>query len=185
MKVVCVSGSPRKGRSSEQIAATAEKFFRGRGWQVDTILLSEVPTGPCSHCDYCKTDPSCSQDDEANRINDILAGADAILVVTPVYFGSIPGQLKCLMDKTLPLRRDGKRLKGKIGAAIAVGNSRNGGQELVVKDVHAWMLIHGMVVVGDNSHFGGTVQAPFEGDETGGDTVKGTLEAMGDLLSRL
>ncbi len=47
------------------------------------------------------------------------------------------------------------------------------------------MLIHGMVVVGDNSHFGGTVQAPFEKDEVGGETVKGTLEAMKSLLSRI
>ena len=185
MKIVCISGSPRKGRNSEQIVARASEFFREKNHQVEAILLSETATYPCIHCDYCKTKPSCSQYEEANRINAALAEADAILVVTPVYFGGVAGQLKCLFDTTLPLRRDGMRLKGKIGAAIAVGNSRNGGQELAVKDVHAWMLIHGMVVVGDNSHFGGTVQAPFSDDETGGATVRGTLEALGALLERI
>jgi len=185
MKIVCVSGSPRKGRNSEQIVARAAEFFQGKGHQVEAIHLSETATHPCIHCDYCKTKPSCSQYEEVNLINAALAEADAILVVTPVYFGGVAGQLKCLFDTTLPLRRDGMRLKGKLGAAVAVGNSRNGGQELAVKDVHAWMLIHGMVVVGDNSHFGGTVQAPFDDDETGGDTVRGTLEALGALLERL
>jgi multimeric flavodoxin WrbA len=185
MKIVCVSGSPRKGENSERIVEKARAYFAGSRWAVEKILLSEVETAPCIHCNYCKTKPSCNQDEEANRVNGILAGADALLVVTPVYFGGVAGQLKCLFDKTLPLRRDGMRLKGKIGAAIAVGNSRNGGQELAVKDIHAWMLIHGMVLVGDNSHFGGTVQAPFEDDSTGGETVQGTLEAMKSLLSRV
>lgn len=185
MKIVCISGSPRKGENSERIVEKARAFFSVNRWDVEKILLSEVGTAPCIHCNYCRTKPLCNQDEVTNRVNGIIAGADALLVVTPVYFGGVTGQLKCLFDKTLPLRRDGMRLRGKIGGAIAVGNSRNGGQELAVKDIHAWMLIHGMVVVGDNSHFGGTVQALFEDDTTGGETVQGTLEAMKSLLARV
>ncbi len=185
MLVACVSGSPRKGENSERIVEKARGFFTENGFTCETILLSGTTITPCINCNYCKTKHRCGQDEEANRVNDILSGADGILLVSPVYFGGISGQLKCLMDKTLPLRRDGMRLKGKIGAAIAVGNSRNGGQELAVKDAHAWMLIHGMVIVGDNSHFGGTVRNPFEEDGPGGETVKGTLEAMKSLLLRV
>jgi hypothetical protein len=49
-------------------------------------------------------------------------------------------------------------------------------------DVHGWLLIHGMVVVGDNSHFGGAVHASFENDHVGLETVRGTLEALADLV---
>lgn len=185
MKVLCISGSPRKGQNSETIIMKAREFFKGRGYEFEPVFLSEVDIGPCTHCDFCKKEPSCSIDDEANRINEKLAASDAVLLVTPVYFGGMTGQLKCLLDKTLPLRRDGMRLKGTAGAVIAVGGSRNGGQELTLQSVHAWMLVHGMVVVGDDSHFGGTVHNPLEEDGVGDETVRGTLGALDNLLQRL
>jgi len=184
MKVVFVSGSPRKGENSERIVNKGLGFFKDRGIEADSIMLSEVSVGPCVHCDYCKKNDSCSKDEKANEVNEILAGADAVIVATPVYFGTLSGQLKCFLDKTLPLRRHGFRLKGKVGAAIAVGGSRNGGQEYAIGNIHAWMLVHGMVIVGDNNHFGGTVHNPLEKDSAGEKTVEGTFAAVADLLER-
>ena len=84
-----------------------------------------------------------------NRIYEILESADGLIVSSPVYFGTLSGQLKMLFDRTLLLRRNGFLLKDKIGAALAVGASRNGGQEYTIWSIHAWMHIHGMIVVGD------------------------------------
>jgi len=47
------------------------------------------------------------------------------------------------------------------------------------------MHIHGMIVVGDNSHFGGIVHAPFENNDAGKMTVKETIYKVCDLLERL
>ena len=55
--------------------------------------------------------------------------AHGLIIGSPTYFASISGKLKALFDRTLPLRRDNFKLKGKVGGAIAVGGSRNGGQE--------------------------------------------------------
>lgn len=185
MVVVGISGSPRKGGNSEKILAQAKEYFKTKGIGFKQILLSETDIVPCVHCDFCKKNDYCSKDETANEVNSILADADGIFAVTPVYFGGMTGQLKCLADKTLPLRRNGFKLKGKVGAAIAVGGSRNGGQELVLQNIHSWMLIHGMVIVGDNSHFGGTVHNPFKDDSFGEGTVSGTFEAMADLIIRI
>lgn len=186
MLIVAISGSPRKNGNSENITNNALKYFEKEGHKTEQINLSELNIGPCTHCNFCANkEGKCIQKDDGNNANSIIEKADAILVTSPVYFGSMTGQLKCLFDRTLPLRRSMFKLKGKIGAAITVGGSRCGGQELTIKDIHAWMLVHGMVIVGDNAHFGGTVHNPLEKDEFGNSTINGTLEALSGILGRL
>ncbi|MBN2039041.1 MAG: flavodoxin family protein [Spirochaetes bacterium] len=185
MLIACISGSPRENGNSVKIINKVASYFQEKGARTEIIKLSEINIAPCIHCDFCKTNDYCNQDEKANEVNGILEQADAIIVATPVYFGGITGQLKCLLDKTLPVRRNGFRLKGKVGAAIATGGTRNGGQELAIKDIHAWMLIQGMVIVGDNSHFGGIVHNPLEKDDAGDMTIEGTIQAVSDLLARM
>ena len=65
-------------------------------------------------------------------------------MATPVYFGSVTAQVKTLFDRSVLLRRQGFQLKSKLGAGMAVGGSRNGGQEKTIQVVQDWMHIHGM-----------------------------------------
>ncbi len=119
------------------------------------------------------------------EIYPLLEDADGIVVASPVYFGCMTAQLKALFDRTLMLRRQGFLLSGKVGGAIAVGGSRNGGQEKTVQAIHDWMHIHGMIVVGDNSHFGGIVHVPAESDEVGMQTVRDTIGKICDVLGMI
>ena len=64
----------------------------------------------------------------------------------------------------------------KIGAVIAHGASRNGGQEMTIQQIHSAMHVNGMIIVGDDNHFGGTVHSPFSEDEFGKKTVDGTVK---------
>jgi multimeric flavodoxin WrbA len=178
--IVGISGSPKDGNNNKIMKEILGSFDESELIRCDTVKV-----GPCIACNYCSSHDRCFQTDDCNNINEKLVLADAIIISSPVYFGSMTGQLKCLLDRTLPLRRNGFKLRGKIGAAVAVGGSRNGGQELTIKDIHAWMLIHAMVIVGDNNHFGGTVQVPYEKDTFGQETIKGTISAVESILKRL
>lgn len=184
MFVVGISASPRKNGNSERILNFALEELKKRGHETEEIFLSETDIDPCIACGKCGEKGKCANDENASYVNNILRHADGILTVTPVYFGSMSAQMKAFCDKTLPLRRGGFLLKGKLGGAIAVGKSRNGGQELAVKDIHSWMLIHGMHVVGDNSHFGGTVVSEFEYDTIGKETVQGVVEAFSEARQK-
>ena len=77
-----------------------------------------------------------------------------IILATPVYMGSMSSQAKAFLDRTVLFRRNGFMFKNRLGGVIAVGGSRNGGQELTIQGVHAAMMIHGMILVGDGEHFG-------------------------------
>jgi multimeric flavodoxin WrbA len=107
------------------------------------------------------------------------------VVASPVYFGSITGQLKTVFDRTIPFRRQGFKLKNKVGCGITVGGARNGGQEKAMEAIHAWMHIHGMIVVGDDSHFGGIAVRPASEDRIGKKTVLSSTNKLCDLLERI
>ncbi|MCP3685616.1 MAG: flavodoxin family protein [bacterium] len=175
MKLVGISGSVNKKGNNEQIIDYVLDIAKQKGAITSKILISENKINGCVVCNNCKKEKACSIKDDMQKVYPLLEDADAIIVSSPVYFGSVSSQLKALLDRTLMLRRNDFLLKDKVGAAIAVGGSRNGGQEKTVEQIHAWMHIHGMIVVGDNNHFGGIVHVPFEKDDAGMVTVKETV----------
>jgi len=85
-------------------------------------------------------------------------------------------QAKAFLDRTVLFRRNGFMFKNKLGGVIAVGGSRNGGQELTIQAVHAAMMIHDMILVGDGDHFGGAAWGGhpegYEGDAIGISTAR-------------
>jgi len=113
-----------------------------------------------------------------------MCDAKAIIIGSPTYFANVPAKLKDLMDKTIILRRHGRKLKNKIGGAISVGGSRNGGQEYVILAIHNFMLVHEMIVVGDKdtAHFGGIAIARNLGDVL---NDKDGLETCENLAKRI
>ena len=186
MKILGISGSPIKDGNNEKIIDYVLKKAKAKGFDTEKVSLAEYEIKPCIACDTCKKQKgTCSIKDAMEGIRPKLAEADAIIVSSPVYFGSLSAQIKSLFDRTLPLRRDDFKLKDKIGAAIAIGRSRNGGQEFTIQTIHSWMHIHGMIVVGDNNHFGGTVVVPFEEDDFGKKTVDDTLEKVFGLVTKI
>jgi len=182
--VVGISGSPRKAGNTEFLLSEALALAGERGFQTERLLCSELKIDFCDDCGECSKGRTCSKDDDMAGVLDWLEKADGIIVASPVYFGCVTAQLKAVFDRTIPLRRQGFRLKDRIGCAIAVGGSRNGGQEKVLEAVHAWMHIHGMIVVGDNSHFGGIAVRPAAEDRVGRKTVAASANKLCDLLER-
>jgi len=185
MMILGISGSPQKG-DNEKVISYALARAKKKGFKTEKISMSNMNVKPCVACNYCKEHKGeCSIKDDMEKIKPKLIKADAIIISSPVYFGSLSAQIKAVFDRTLTLRRNNFKLKDKIGAAIAVGRSRNGGQEFTIQTIHNWMHINGMIVVGDNNHFGGTVKFPFKEDDFGKQTVNDTVDKVCDLLKRV
>jgi multimeric flavodoxin WrbA len=164
MKITGISGSPNIGGNNEKIIELALGIAEEKGYETDRILLSKLSVMPCTDCGTCKSKNECPINDDMAEIYEKLEASDAFIVTSPVFFGCVSAQLKALFDRTILLRRNGFLLKGKVGGAIAVGGSRNGGQEFTIQAIHSWMHIHGMLVVGDKAHFVGIAVKPVESD---------------------
>jgi len=162
MKVLGICGSHRKGSNSMFFLKKALDVCEKEGFETEVIELHDKEVKHCTVCNLCASTFECSQKDDMQAIYESLAEADALIVASPTYFAMVSGKLKNFMDRTLPLRRNGMKLSGKLCGAIAVGASRNGGQELVCGQVLRWGGLHEMLPVTDKgtSHFGGIGWVP-------------------------
>ena len=92
-----------------------------------------------------------------------------------------------LIDRTRPLRGS-FRLKNKVCGAIAVGGSRNGGQESTISVIHDFLLIHDAIIVGDGepmAHYGGTGVGDTKNDDIGIETSKNLGKRVAELATKL
>jgi len=193
MKIIGISASARKMKSTyflleqclQESSRTAECL--GKSLEVELIDLAPLKMNGCIACGKCRKGVLCSQDDDFQPLIARLADPAivGIIVATPVYMGCMSAQAKAFIDRTVLFRRNGFMFKNILGGAIAVGGSRNGGQELSIQAIHAGMMIHDMIIVGDGDHFGGAAWGShpdgYKADETGISTAKNLGRRMSEV----
>ena len=185
MKILGISGSPKAGQNNDTLINKMLDIASKRGFETDAVFISSSKIAPCTACGVCAKGERCVIDDDMQPVYDKLVEADAIVVSSPVYFGTMTAQLKALCDRSVVHRRQGFKLSNKLGAAMAIGGSRNGGQEKTIQTIHEWMHIHGMIVVGDGGHFGGILKKPAAQDEEGMKTAVDTINKVCDVLEMM
>ncbi|MDL2259032.1 NAD(P)H-dependent oxidoreductase [Eubacteriales bacterium OttesenSCG-928-K08] len=103
MKVIVINGSP-KGENSNTMKLT-RAFLEGAGWaDAEVIHSSKVEIKPCHGCFSCwnKTPGKCCIHDDMEAILSKMNAADVIVWSFPLYFFSVPGAMKNIMDRQLP-----------------------------------------------------------------------------------
>lgn len=118
-KMVVITGSPRKTGNS---FAMTEAFIRAaekKGHTVTRFDAAMKNIGGCHACETCfKTGKACSFDDDFNTIAPAILEADAVVFTMPVYWYSIPAQIKGVIDKLFSFCVAGKDITGKECALI-------------------------------------------------------------------
>lgn len=187
VKVMGIVGSPRKDGNTQKLVEVALEAAQGAGAYTELLTLHDKEMEPCIACDICRETGECAIYDDVRLVLEQMTSADGILIGSPVYFGNVTSQLKILMDRSRPLRRE-FRLKNKVCGALAVGASRNGGQETTIQAIHNYLLIQDAIVVGDGeplAHYGGTgVGGPAgatESDEPGLETSQNLGRRVAEL----
>lgn len=102
-KILILSSSPRKGGNSETLAAAFAKGAEEAGHQVETVYLREKNYGFCRGCLACQKLGHCVIRDDAIEVAARMHDADVLVFATPVYYYSISGQLKTMLDRANPL----------------------------------------------------------------------------------
>jgi multimeric flavodoxin WrbA len=197
MKIVGISCSPRKGGSTASALAvcleSAREAVPGAGTEL--LELAGLDIRGCLACGRCKDVLACSQQDDFTRkIFPALNRPEiaGIIIGTPVYLGSMTSQCKAFLDRSVSFRRNGFRWRDKVGAALAVGGVRNGGQDLTLQVVRAALACHDMVLVSDGrptAHFGAALWSGSPGgieeDALGLETARNLGRRVAEIASRL
>ena len=119
-KLVVLTGSARKNGNTEVMAKAFMAAAQAKGHTVILHNAALLNVGGCHGCQTCySTGKPCSFDDDFNRIADDLLAADGIVFAMPVYWYSMPGQIKNVIDKMFSFVIGGKDISGKETALIA------------------------------------------------------------------
>lgn len=179
--ILGISCSPRKGKTtatSVQVALDAAKAVDPR-IDIDLIDLGDMTIAGWTGSSAKPTDiPKVMDDFEflIPKLEDPYVGG--WIIGSPVYFRTISALCKAFLERCAVLRIPKLKLADKPLGALAVGAFRNGGQELVIEQIHAAMLCQEMVIVGakPNAHQGATLWNNYQDDilkdEFGIDTAK-------------
>ena len=99
-KVLIISSSPRKGGNSDMLCDEFMKGVLETGNEVEKIFLKEKVIHPCTGCSVCSMyGKPCPQKDDAAGIVEKMIAADVIVMATPVYFYTMCGQMKIMIDR--------------------------------------------------------------------------------------
>lgn len=102
-QVLILSGSPRKGGNSDLMCDEFARGAKENGNAVEKIYLQDRKINPCLACYGCRNTGKCVQKDDMAPLLEKMLAADVIVLATPVYFYSMNGQMKTMIDRTLPV----------------------------------------------------------------------------------
>lgn len=112
MKILLINGSPKGAKSNS--LRLAHSFLDGirehesereREVEVEELHLSTLRIAPCKGCFACwkQTPGTCCMEDDMQTVIEGLLSANLVIWSFPLYYYSVPGPLKTLIDRQLPM----------------------------------------------------------------------------------
>ena len=188
LKIIGVCCSPRAGKTTSAalalcLAAAKEKdpnieieLIELGGLSIPAQLAAGLPLRAGETDDFPEI---------AKKLAD--PSVAAIIVGSPVYFSNMSSLCKAFLERCMVLRQDGFKLRNKVAGVVAVGGTRNGGQELTVQSIEAALMCQDMVVVGTGKPAGRAgatlwnVEDSIEADTFGKDTVRSLGQRVAEV----
>ncbi len=196
MKILAINGSPRKGMTTSFALKQALSAAKAVSDEVETELveLGGLDIKYCLGCNRCREPLNCIHDDDFMKLIPKLTQTDigGLIIGTPVYMGAMTGLLKNFLDRAVMLRRAKFLWQDVVAGTLAVGQARNGGQELTNQAVQNALLVQNVVLVSDGPdycHYGATlssgVPGGIENDEFGLTTARNLGRRVAELALKL
>ena len=193
VRIIAISCSPRKGKTTAaalQVCLDAAKEVSPRietelielaGLKINGNVAAGIPLEEGERDDFPTLVPKLKDP----KVRGIIIG-------TPVYFGNMSSLCKAFLERCIVLYHPDYALSNKVAGVVAVGGTRNGGQEATIQSVHMSLSCQEMIIVGNgrpSSRLGGTVWSGAEGgvlkDEFGMTTTKTLGRRVAEVALRM
>jgi len=109
MKILVINGSPKGERSNTYKLTRAFldgiKSVHGDDTEIAVLDVNKLNIKSCLGCFACwdKTPGRCCISDDMQGVIEKLLWADITVWSFPLYYFNVPGKLKCLIDRQLPM----------------------------------------------------------------------------------
>lgn len=146
MKAIGIVGSPRKGGNTEILTKHALEAIAKEGLDTELISLSGLDIQPCDGCRVCFDEETCRIEDDLMPIYAKMKEAEAVILGSPVYFGSATSLAKALMDRAGSIGGLRRVFEGKVGGPLVV--ARRAGHNFTFAQIIYWFHILGFFMPG-------------------------------------
>jgi len=99
MKVVGISGSPRREGNTEILLKEVLRGAEEAGAETRLFILSRMNISPCRHCDGCLAEGKCVVKDDMWLIYPEIESLDALVLASPIHFYGVTAQAKAMIDR--------------------------------------------------------------------------------------
>lgn len=188
MKAIAVNGSPRKQGNTYTMLKVVLGELEARGIETEIIQAGGRDIHGCIACGKCRTSDVAAcvfNDDIVNESIKKIEKADALILGSPVYFGSLTAQMKAFIDRVGYVTRPHKMLKGMVCASVAVAR-RNGALAAFNTMNNLFTISEGIVVGSSYWNQGvGRAVGDVKDDEEGIGTMKTLGQNIADVMQKL
>ena len=104
--ILAINGSPRKKWNTATLLENALQGAASLGAETELIHLYDLDFKGCTSCFACKLKGGksygkCAMNDGLTSVLAKLANADAFLLGSPIYFGTVTGEMRSFMERLL------------------------------------------------------------------------------------
>jgi multimeric flavodoxin WrbA len=146
MDILVISASPNTDGLTAACARAALDGFRAAGATADEARLTDLDVGMCQQCDNgwgtCLKEHRCQVEDDFQVLHARALAADALALVTPVYWGEMSESAKAFTDRFRrceATRGDESGLAGKAVMSVAAAGGSGGGMISCLASMERWM----------------------------------------------
>ncbi len=142
MKILAISGSPRKDGNTVTLLNEVIKGAKQEGAESELFSAAGKTIAPCDACTICRKTGKCRIDDDMQELYPKMVAADGIVIGTPVYHYMMVAQTKAIMDRTFCVDFH-TAFANKVGGVVAVAASLGVLQTL--KDIYFYYIAAQMI----------------------------------------
>jgi len=99
MYVLGINGSPRIGGNTDILIDKVLEGAKARGAETEKVILNNLKFSPCQECENIRDDGTCIVEDDMQPLYKKIEEADAIILASPIFFGSLSAQTKMMIDR--------------------------------------------------------------------------------------
>ncbi len=106
MNVIAINGSPRKSWNTATLLQKALAGAESAGSETELVHLYDLEFKGCTSCFACKLKGGksygrCAMKDDLTPILNNIERADALILGSPIYFGSVTGEMRSFMERLM------------------------------------------------------------------------------------
>lgn len=170
MKVLILNGSPRVNGNTSIAVNEMVKIFKEESIDVEVLQIGTKTIRGCVACGQCFKTGKCAINDVVNEVAEKFKEADALVVASPVYYGSANATLVALLDRLFYSTAFDKTMK--VGASVVC--ARRGGCSATFDELNKYFTLSGMPVASSQywNSIHGRLPGEAEQDEEGLQTMR-------------